>query len=84
MNGAEREIASETFDEWRVTGNPGHGYPLYDFTWSPDRNPHLGDPEAGARGFVELITAHHADPWDAGPHLHHRRVTRTPWKKVTP
>jgi hypothetical protein len=72
------ESASETFTEWRVTGDPGHGYPRYGFTWSPDRGD--GDPEASARGFLALITDQHHAEWVDGPHLHSRQVTRTEWR----
>lgn len=73
----------ETFEEWRVTGDPGYGCTPYEFVWSPDRNPHLGDPEAAARAFV---AAHERGPsvrWVDGPHLSHRAVTRTAWEEAT-
>lgn len=66
-----------TYEEWRVTGDPGGGFPLYEFTWSPMRNSHLGDPEAGARGFVALIES--VGGWPEGPYLSHRTVTVTEW-----
>lgn len=71
----------QTYIEWRVTGDPGGGFPPYDFTWSPFRNPHLGDAEAGARGFISLIASH--DGWPDGPHLQKRTVTVTDWEQVT-
>lgn len=68
------------YQEWRVTGTPGGAFERYDFTWSPLRNPHLGDPERAARGFVALIkSANGGTPWEDGPHLSHRTVTVTEW-----
>lgn len=63
-----------TYEEWRVTGQPGRGYPPYEFTWSTLRNPHLGEAEGAARAFM----AQELD-WDDGPHLHRRTVTITEW-----
>ena len=71
------DLVTETFTEWRVTGDPGEGRPLYSFTWSTDRGD--ADPEKTARGFVTLIRTHHPGTWVDGPHLHHRQVTRGPW-----
>lgn len=68
-----------TYEEWRVTGDLGDDYPPYEFTWSPRRNPHLGDPEAGARGFIALV-ADTGCAWPDGPHLHKRTVTVTDWE----
>lgn len=74
-------MTERTFEEWRVTGTPGHGYPPYDFTWSPMRNPHLGDnPEQAARGFVAAIESA-GGAWDDGPHLSRRTVTVTDWER---
>jgi hypothetical protein len=70
----------EEFEEWRVTGCHGEGDEPYDFTWSPDRNPHLGDPEAGARKFVAKVNEYGG--WSDGPHLSMRAVSRTPWQPV--
>lgn len=69
-----------TYEEWRVTGQPAGDYPPYDFTWSPFRNPHLGDPERGARGFIALVTA--VGGWTDGPHLSRRTVTVSEWETV--
>lgn len=67
-----------TYEEWRVTGRVrGEDY---DFTWSKLRNPHLGDPEQGARKFAERI----AVDWDDGPHLHRRTVTIREWRPAPP
>lgn len=71
---------SGTFDEWRVTGSPGAGYPPYDFTWSKRRNPHLGDPVQGARAFMATVGAREGSSWEDGPHLQHRTVTITEWE----
>lgn len=63
----------DTYEEWRVTGTvQGEDY---DFTWSKLRNPHLGDPEQGARKFAERL----AVTWDDGPHLHHRTIVIHSW-----
>lgn len=71
-------MSTQTFEEWRATGNPGGGYPPYEFTWSPMLNPHLGDPERGARAFAAAMS----DKWDDGPHLRRRTVTVTGWENV--
>ncbi|MBM0235944.1 hypothetical protein JNW88_00380 [Micromonospora sp. ATA32] len=75
-------MSGQTFEEWRVTGDPGGGYPPYEFTWSPMRNPHLGDPERGARGFLAAIESV-GGRWADGPHLSRRTVTVTDWEEVT-
>jgi hypothetical protein len=77
----ERPSRVGTFEEWRVTGRPGQGYPPYEFTWSLLRNPHLGDPETGARGFFSTIPAF-TERWEDGPHLSRRTVTVTEWEAV--
>lgn len=69
--------AAGTFEEWRVTGEPGHGYPTYDFVWSPIINPQLGDPREAALTFIEKIRLR--DDWADGPRLSHRTVTITNW-----
>lgn len=70
-----------TYEEWRVTGTPGKGYPPYSFTWSPgvDRFPRADDPEREARGFVALFEDS-GTTWADGPHLHKRTVTVTDWE----
>lgn len=60
------------YEEWRVTGDPGEGYPPYAFTFSPGRGD--ADPEAAARKFVKLMHAGHGR-WLDGPHLHKHTVT---------
>lgn len=67
-----------SYEEWRVTGDPGGGFPPYNFVWSPFRNPGLGEGEAEARGFMKLIESHGG--WPDGPHLHHRTLTVTEWE----
>lgn len=69
-----------TFEEWRVTSQPSGNYPPYDFTWSLLRNPHLGDPERRAKGFVEAIRSYDTPPWDDGPHLARRTVEVSDWE----
>lgn len=71
-----------THEEWRVTGDPGGGWPPYGFTWSAARGPNLGNPEAEARGFVALVAS--LGGWPDGPHLHRRTVTVTEWEEVDP
>jgi len=70
-----------TYEEWRVTGDPGQGYPPYDFTWSKRLNPHLGDPEHGAHRFAEMIRGT-PPPWMDGPHLSRRTVVVGEWTEV--
>jgi hypothetical protein len=53
-------------DEWRVTGEPGKGYPPYHFVF---------DDEDEARAFVAAMRK-----WDDGPHLEHRQVAETAWE----
>lgn len=62
-----------TVEEWRVTGEPGKGYPSYRFTFSSDRYEH---PEAAARGFVESVS-----DWVDGPHLDHRTIAYWAWER---
>jgi hypothetical protein len=68
---------SVTYEEWRVTGDPGNGYPPYDFVWSRRVNPQLGEPEAAARAFMA-----HPWNWDGGPTLSRRTVVVGPWTDV--
>jgi hypothetical protein len=79
VDGVSELMTAGTFDEWRVTGDPGDGFPPYNFTWSPLRND-LGDPETEARAFVALIHSH--GRWPDGPHLHRRTMTVTDWEPV--
>lgn len=72
-----------TYEQWRITGNPGPGFPPYAFTWTnqPDaRGRVTTDPEAEARDFTRLMREH--DSWTDGPHLHKRTVTVTEWEQV--
>ena len=75
---------STTYEEWRVTGDPGHGFPPYSFVWSLRDNPHLGDPEAAARSLMANLAVPRVNwiPWDDGPHLSHRTVTEGDWELV--
>lgn len=70
-----------SYEEWRVTGEPGQGFGPYKFTWSPKR----GDehPEDKARNFVRVIERSD-DPWTDGPHLQHRTVVVTSWRPAGP
>lgn len=65
----------ETHEEWRVVGYPEPGYPEYDYTWGSKYSP-SGSPEENAKTFINLC-----DDWVDGPHLYHRTVTTTEWRK---
>jgi hypothetical protein len=66
-----------TYEEWRAIGSIG-GEP-YEFTWSPQRNPHLGDPQAAARKFVKAFRDVGIDV-ESELRLEHRTVTVTEWQ----
>jgi hypothetical protein len=72
-----------TYEEWRVTGEPGQGYRPYSFTWSPSTRPGLHDLEGEARGFIALLKDV-GETWIDGPHLHKRTVTVTDWHDAGP
>ena len=66
-----------TYEEWRVTGDPGEGFPPYSFTWSTRG---YGEPEVEARSFARTIRVY--DNWRDGPHVHKRTVTVTDWEQI--
>lgn len=76
------------FRQWRVTGDPGAMWPggprfgPYCMVWSIEDGPmeSRADPEAAAREFFRRRIEDKDHPWDEGPFLHHRWVTRTRWK----
>ena len=68
MNDHEPQAAPVVVDEWRVTGDPGPGYPPYVYVWT-DEKP--------ARTFADEMRG-----WVDGPHLHHRTVTYGPWEAL--
>jgi hypothetical protein len=73
---SERGVSRE---EWRVTGEPGQGYPPYSFTFGSPTRLAMGedeDPEASARASIAGIA------WDDGPHLWKRTIIETPWEEV--
>lgn len=71
-----REIMGE-ITEWRVTGQPGEGYPEYDFTWSPLLgNTHGGSAETLARQFMTMNSIRQ---WEDGPHLWSRKIVFSGW-----
>lgn len=78
-----------TYEEWRVHGHPGDGYPPYEFVWSRRLSPNLDDPEAAARSFVEMVrtgperSRGFRSPWVDGPHLSSRTVVISDWKDET-
>ena len=79
--GYQPMTGSQTFEEWRVVGDPNYPFPRYDFTFgSPTRRAagYDEDPEAAARAFVAL--ARDSGRWVQGPHLSMRRVTYTDWE----
>jgi hypothetical protein len=80
-----------TYEEWRVTGEPGTiagtdvRYPSYDFTFGSAARRALGkdkDPEAAARWFIAMIRDANHREWEDGPRLHRRTVTVTDWVPV--
>lgn len=58
----------DSYEEWQVTGQPEVGQPPYSFTWSPRRNPQLGDAGLAAKAFLQRLAQRGAS-WAAGPHL---------------
>lgn len=76
--------AVTTREEWRVTGSPGQGFPLYDFTFGNPTRLAMGedgDPEAAARAFMAPILQR--GTWVDGPHLSMRSITETDWVEIT-
>jgi hypothetical protein len=72
-----------TFEEWRITGDPGEGYPGYHFVWSRRLQPHKdADPEQSAREFVRRVRQAWEMPWASGPHLSRRTVVIGEWEDV--
>lgn len=70
----------KVFEEWRVHGHPDAACPPYDFVWSLQRNPHLGDPEEAARSFFENLRTW--AQWEEGPTLSRRVVRISDWESV--
>lgn len=75
---AALDAMGETYTEWRVTGDPGEGYPPYDYVWSPER---FGgaDQEKVARYFASHSVGW---GWRDVPRLWRREVTRSEWREV--
>ncbi len=72
---------ADTYEEWRVTGKPGAGYPPYSFTWSRRLQPNAStEPEAAARAFLRMLADQHVPPWEDGPHMHRRTVVIGEWE----
>jgi hypothetical protein len=66
-----------SYEEWRVTGQPGGGYPPYEFVWSRRLRPAAeDDPEAAARRFIEVVGP---ESWAGGPYLSRRTVVISDW-----
>lgn len=74
LAGSEIEVQPE----WRVTGDPGHGFPPYSFTWPIPGQLDRG--EEGARNFIKPILAR--GDWVDGPYLDRRTVIKSPWRRV--
>lgn len=68
------ELKGNVAQEWRVTGTPSGPYPPYFCIFSQHT---YDDPEAAARAFVSAINQAHRIPWEDGPHLSSRWVTRS-------
>lgn len=72
------EKVRDVVHEWRITGDPGEGYPPYNFLFRSDDIRWQGDAaELNARAQLAIM-AEHGD-WRDGPYLHHRTVTYGPW-----
>jgi hypothetical protein len=76
----------EQFKEWRITGQPapfhGQPFPPYNVIISKDSPAFVltgRDPETVVREFMEKRSE--GIPWDDGPHLHSRWITKTKWKE---
>jgi len=67
-----------TREQWRVTGEPGGGFPPYSFTWPRPGVPE--DAEQAARHFIAPILAR--GDWADGPHLSRRTVYEGAWRSV--
>jgi hypothetical protein len=61
-----------TREEWRVSGDPGPRFGLYNFVWP--RPGQIEDGEEQARAFIAEVTEPGRLPWDDGPYLHHRTI----------
>jgi len=77
-------MSDEVVHEWRVTGEPGEGFPTYSYVWAsntkhfePGRLGKEITAEEAARSFVM-----ESGPWREGPHLHHRTVMRSEWRQM--
>jgi hypothetical protein len=71
------DITGTVVHEWRVIGDPGPGFPPYDFTWrSEGPEPSENEAEQNARTFLTLI----GETWNRPPSLAHRTVTYSPWE----
>lgn len=72
-------ILVSSFEEWRVFGEPGEGYPPYDFIWTCGgdwgRGQQSDDPQRDARAFFRLLTQPGRKRWKSGPWLYRRVVT---------
>jgi hypothetical protein len=72
--------AGHVVHQWRVTGQPGGGFPPYDFTWdSSDKRWPGPAAEICARGFITRATSIWTDVA-----LQHRTITYSPWQVAGP
>lgn len=71
-----------TYKKWRVTGDPGHGYPPYKYTWSDREEPDKGAAKHAAWAFLAHIQGL-PHSWDSGPFLHCQTITESEWVDLT-
>lgn len=64
-------------EEWRITGEPGQGYPHYEFVYRSNDPRWNGQAELEAR--IQHAAMADGGTWEDGPHLQHRTVTYGPW-----
>lgn len=81
---SERDETVIAVNEWRVTGEPGNGWPSYSHTWRSDR---MYDDSSRAEGALTLTAeqaarrfAESVGPWDEGPAVSRRTVITTRWE----
>jgi hypothetical protein len=71
-----------TYKKWRITGDPGPGYPPYTYTWSSRENPDESAAEHSARAFLARIQGL-ARSWERGQFLHCQTITESAWVDLT-
>jgi hypothetical protein len=68
-----RDLGRGWYREWRVTGEPGPPFPVYEFVWSEQVHP---DAEQMARQFIATVGTRAELAWVTGPVLSVRWVCR--------